>query len=524
MVVKSRLRSSRTGRYKFCVWLPYLLVFLLALTARVIPGARTIDDAYITFRYARNILGGAGFVYNPGQRVLGTTTPLYALSMAVLGLFSGAAAAPFPQLALVYNAILDSFTAILLLLIGMRLGLRWAGWGAALAWAIAPWSVTFAIGGMETSLYVFLLVGAWAAYLHRRFTLTALVASLSFLARPDALALVLPLLLDRLLWDQARRGEKIKAGEVVAFLLPLLFWFTFAWARFDALLPHSIAAKANAYHLEWHAALVRFLQHYATPFMGHTTFGNNYIKIGIVLFPALALIAMLRTFKADPSNWPFLLFPWGYAGAFALANPLVFRWYLTPPLPFYFLLVLAGAETLIDELTGKQGDRRIKWILAALAIICMPFFSLLSNWELHPDHGLRRPAPEMAWYKLELLYTDVALILSPEIQQNGGLLAAGDVGALGYYTEAQILDTVGLMSPQAVTYYPIPDELYREHAYVIPPDLILEMQPEYLVTLEIYIRTGLLNDTRFSRQYLLQQKIETDIYGSDGMLIFRKSK
>jgi len=31
-------------------------IMVLAFVARLIPGARTIDDAYITFRYARNIV------------------------------------------------------------------------------------------------------------------------------------------------------------------------------------------------------------------------------------------------------------------------------------------------------------------------------------------------------------------------------------------------------------------------------------------------------------------------------------
>jgi len=37
-----------------------------------------LDDAYITFRYAQNLAAGLGFVYNAGERVLGTTTPLCA--------------------------------------------------------------------------------------------------------------------------------------------------------------------------------------------------------------------------------------------------------------------------------------------------------------------------------------------------------------------------------------------------------------------------------------------------------------
>ena len=142
--------------------LPALIV-ALALLARFIPGPRTIDDAFITFRYARNILAGQGFVYNPGEAVLGTTTPLYTLLMVGLGALTGGVEAPFPLLALLVNALADAVTCLLLWNLGRRLGFERAGVAAALAWAVAPFSVTFAIGGLETSLYVALLTGALAA-------------------------------------------------------------------------------------------------------------------------------------------------------------------------------------------------------------------------------------------------------------------------------------------------------------------------------------------------------------------------
>ncbi|MDP6777925.1 MAG: hypothetical protein QGI83_14300, partial [Candidatus Latescibacteria bacterium] len=44
-----------------------------------------MDDPYITYRYARNIAEGHGFIYNPGESVLGTTAPLYALILALGG-------------------------------------------------------------------------------------------------------------------------------------------------------------------------------------------------------------------------------------------------------------------------------------------------------------------------------------------------------------------------------------------------------------------------------------------------------
>ncbi len=39
-------------------------------------------DSFITYRYAENVGRGLGFVYSPGERVLGTSTPLLTLILA----------------------------------------------------------------------------------------------------------------------------------------------------------------------------------------------------------------------------------------------------------------------------------------------------------------------------------------------------------------------------------------------------------------------------------------------------------
>ncbi len=92
---------------------------------------------------------------------------------------------------------------------------------------------------------------------------------------------------------------------------------------------------------------------------------------------------------------------------------------------------------------------------------------------------------------------------------------------LGYYTPVRILDTVGLNSPISTQYYPLDADNYVI-SYAVPPDLIIDQQPDYVVILEVYGRQGLLKDPRFQQAYRLRQKIPTDIYGSDGMLIFER--
>jgi hypothetical protein len=558
-------------------FIPYLLV-AVALAARFIPGPRTIDDSYITFRYARNLVSGNGFVFNPGEYVQGTTTPLYTLLMAGLALPLGGAAAPFPVIALGINALADAATCLLLWRICRRLGAEWAGLAAALVWAVAPYSVTFAIGGLETSLYVFLLTAMMAAYLWKKRTLTTLCAALALLTRPDAILLVAPLALDRL-WRAFRKGEKLEWGEALAFLLPCLAWGVFATLYFGSPIPHSVTAKLAVYRLEDNAALIRLIQHYATPFMEYDAIGVVGIGLGLILYPFLYLVGARRAWRSEPRLLAWLVYPWLYFLVFAIPNPLLFRWYLTPPLPAYFLVILLGAEQVLrglfrrrfnrdkgdeedkdgkegkDRKEGKEGKDRKEgkegnplslpsspsfsssssspssllnsllfswrtWVPVVL-LVALPLAGMLNAWTIHPDHGPDRPAPTMAWFKLELLYHQAADYLAPRLTPSSRL-AAGDVGVLGFYTPARILDTVGLNSPESLRYYPL-DKQYYVINYAIPAGLILDQQPDYVVILEVYARLTLLKDPRFIQHYTLLRTLPTDIYGSRGMLIFARN-
>jgi hypothetical protein len=127
----------------------------------------------------------------------------------------------------------------------------------------------------------------------------------------------------------------------------------------------------------------------------------------------------------------------------------------------------------------------------------------------------------MAWFKLELLYRQAAETLAPRLT-SASRLAAGDVGVLGFYTRARILDTVGLNSPEALRYYPL-DKQYYVINYAIPTDLILDERPDYVMILEVYARLTLLQDPRFGQQYTLLNSLPTDIYGSRGLLIFARN-
>jgi Gpi18-like mannosyltransferase len=578
-----------------------LTTVLLALAARFVPGERTIDDAYITFRYARNLLAGEGFVYNPGQHVQGTTTPLYTLLMvAARGVLP---AARLPALALVANALADVGSVIVLARLGQRrLQAPGLGIAAGLLWALSPRSVTFSIGGMETSVYVLLLLLALASYAGGRSRWSALWCALATLTRPDALLLVVPLFA-HMAWervagveDSAEKRPNRSRGfhtarvacefprcavwkprlqtsasaffsrisqvrpttgafvpirgfpwiEIAIYGLTLAPWLLFSTLYFGSPLAHSVVAKSAAYRLEPYSALVRLIQHYATPFSEHETLGTGWVAVGSVLYLFLSLLggwAMVRRRSAPGTGagsaarlglpgrlFPLVVYPWLYFLAFGLYNPLLFRWYLAPILPMYTLCILYGAHRLLSDLAGAarrrvptatDAVRRAVHILASLLIVAAVGMQL-NAWTLHPDHGPGRPAPKMAWFKLELLYQRAALDLmaSQEITAETRI-AAGDIGVIGYVSGARILDTVGLVSPEAVGYYPLPETAYAI-AYAVSADLILDQRPDYAIMLEVYARNTLQRSQAFAEAYEVYRRWPTDIYGSEGLLVYRR--
>ena len=120
---------------------------------------------------------------------------------------------------------------------------------------------------------------------------------------------------------------------------------------------------------------------------------------------------------------------------------------------------------------------------------------------LNPDHGNHSPSPEMAWIKLEELYRSASNDVLAVTTSNS-VVAAGDVGVLGYYTGRTILDTVGLNSPIASSYYPLPREDYVSN-YAIPTQLILDQKPDLVVFLEVYGTKYSSQICRFSHERIV---------------------
>ena len=131
------------------------------------------DDPFITYRYAQNLAGGHGFVYNLEERVLSTTTPFLTVSLALLSNIWS----EIPRLARLISAFSIALGGLFLWDLGQSWKTPLVGWTGLLLYPTFP--LLLSTTGSETPLYLALCLGAFAFYARRRLTYVAVFCAAS---------------------------------------------------------------------------------------------------------------------------------------------------------------------------------------------------------------------------------------------------------------------------------------------------------------------------------------------------------
>lgn len=430
-----------------------------------------IDDAWITYRYAENLANGLGMVYNPGEQVLGTSTPLYTIILAIVHVFG----APVPAASQVIG-----FVAMLGTLVGIFLLTKRAHSEPA---ALLAAGLVVSMGsfnqvvaqGMETPLYVCLIVFAFYFFAADSLYLFALSAALCALTRMDGLGVgIAGFAAYWLVW---RRVPWKAVALYVACLVP---WALFSFFYFGSIFPNALVAKQvhNDYRLTFW--MVDWL--------------SKQPSMPFAIVGAGAMIATPLTRKAGLVLVIWLL---GYVTAYSLARISFYAWYVTPLSAV--LAILAGVGVLTILKTVFQGRAIQGIVLAALIIfLVLPDFRLV-QMRLRGDVGIE---------KADQVRYDAALWLRDNLPRSA-VIASGGIGQIGYFTQNYILDASGLVSPQVISnipwtwprFLPFIIEHYRpEYVFEAFPDV-----PDYMKNDYSIVRTWEVGDSFFQRFYLFRR-------------------
>jgi hypothetical protein len=304
------------------------------------------DDAFISFRYARNLATGHGLVFNPGlEPVEGYTNFLWVLILAGFRFLGPAPESVAPILTLALTVVLWTLVA--------RRSLADAGaaepaWVAFLpcAWLAATRSIAvWSTGGLETRLFEVLVVAGVLRILAEvesgRFRpwVSGLFFALASLTRPDGMLVGGSVLAVAGLWE-LRRGRFVARAWVAraaAFLTPVAAHLLFRLAYYGDWVPNTWHAKVGG-RLWWE--------------MGVTYLGAFAIEYGLVVLAPLVGLGVARCVRRGngivPLAYAAVVLPHALYVAAVGGDHFEYR-PLDLYFPFLFLLAAEGVREAIER-------------------------------------------------------------------------------------------------------------------------------------------------------------------------------
>jgi hypothetical protein len=404
------------------------------LTTRV-----ALEDAFITFRYARNLAEGNGFVYNLGERVLGTTTPLQALLLAAMGRAFGPERIPAIAALLMPAFGLAAGVFAYLALTGFGLPRTGAAAGALLFY-LHPLVIRTSLGGMETPLVLFLMALS-LYFLSRQQTVGATIA----------VALLVFCRIDGLIWgalviavaflSHHRRLEQ-QAVALGALWIP---WVTFATLYFGSPLPNTMLAKGVIRPGREGLLLdpVHFHRLSRWYLSGAGFASDHRLFLAWLALMGLGLYALSRARRRE--LWLLAIFPPLYAVLMYWKRAPMYQWYLLPMMLCCLLLGGLGVGQVVTWVARGRTHRLLRAAVAAAAaaVAVRGLAGMAADLPKQARH--ERLLQENEWG----LRRGVGLWLRHYTPVNASV-AMEAIGYQGYYSQRRVIDMAGLITPRVV--------------------------------------------------------------------------
>ncbi len=392
----------------------------------------TSEDAYISFRYARNLIEGHGLVFNIGERVEGYSNFLW-LMLVALGMSFGVGPETFTTVAGLASSVVTFFCVL-------RLHRRIAGEGAVfpaalLTLALSYTWASFSTSGLETSLLcaclyagLLALTEALSGGISRErgwmFLAGAGVAvALAAMTRADAI-LVLPaalacLFLDKPGWRRVLGRAVAVTAPIAAIGVPYFVWRT---VYYGDLLPNTFYAKSAG--LAYYGQGVTYL----------LEFTRRYFLWLLAPWPLVAAWLAARD-RRRPD--PLLLMMVVFVAIHTLyvvrvGGDFMEGRFFVPFLPCLYLVV---------EWSLRRVFRPPVLRGAALAVLVLT--TAVNHEVIEPGKVRMGITDERSWREVVRLWYREGTVFGERLPP-GTWIATDAVGAFGYASGLPIVDTLGL--------------------------------------------------------------------------------
>ncbi len=401
-----------------------------------------LDDPWIHLQFAKNLHDYGSFSYFKNEvATSGSTAPLYTLLLTV-GFFI-----TDNEMVLSYVLGLAFFLAGAVYV--YRLSERLFSGGIAMAvtatllFVFEPRLQWIALSGMETTLFIVLILASFYYYLSERPIALGVCSGLLLWTRPEAVILFGAIAAD---WFYKRflvreKEEQDTSGRWIVKAAVITVVLGAGYAAFNILLSGTILPNTYAAKLKY----------YSTGTVNYPLEVLKYIsqnaQVVLAPFAAVGVIAVLADIVQRKRNHFLipLLFSTGMFLAYWMKLPYLYQngRYMMPILPFVILLGLSGMVTVLSFLrkAAVRDEHTISQIRTVLSVIFIGAFAYgswqgrvtyqdyckyISDRQVKTAHWLHDHLPEDA------------------------VIGTHDVGAIAFYSQRKIVDMVGLISPEMI--------------------------------------------------------------------------
>jgi arabinofuranosyltransferase len=382
-----------------------LIAITVGIALAIQYGVCTQDDAFISFRYAENLVNGHGLVFNPGERVEGFSNPSWTLLFAIL-------------IGLGFNPVSSSvflgYCSIAFLVYSTtRLSKVVGGTVAIAAWAVVldPSMLLEAVEGLESVFYAGLITLSCAWMLQERqenrshlpSTLLFILASFT---RPEAPIFFIIMHVSASYYDR-RYSRSIET--TIPFISFLLLCAFVRLIYYGDILPNTFYAKVGGLAIER---------------------GISYCHLHIKHHPLMWLgLMFVFTSNTNKREWFVLTFLClGY-----LAYVITIGGDFKPTSRFILPLtgIMAASISMLNE---KLNEFKQDWIWLILAVIVffgrMPLYAKSLQWAENRRMNLIARKVVGDW---------IAIYTPPDT-----VIAMHSVGVIPYYAGRYTIDMWGL--------------------------------------------------------------------------------
>lgn len=418
------------------------------------------DDTYIHIGFVIGFLKGEGFSFT-GNVTYGTTSPLWVMMTALISFLIRD-----PEFSIrLLSGIFSFFSVFMFLKIADTLKFKSSiKFFATLSFCLNPFFLRWAISGMEATAAIFVFLLLIYTY-HRKFHIThpyiyGFILGSSFLLRPEFIVYFMIFILYQFIINTDYRTQTIKS--FISGIMVVGTWLLFALLHFGTIVPNTYRAKAPG-------------GFFAMTYEG--TIRNIKLLLGgnIPEFLVLAIIIITVFIIVNKKDQKFveefvnLLDRFRHTGLIlAVIFFIAFYVYYTVKdvtiisrysLMFVPLIILITAS-LINLLT----EYKTQFLLSLTAIYAV----LVLLIHTHITFTIVKPASDMFVEGFQESYKEIADIVRSDSDNDGKTIALNDVGIVGSYSGARIIDIAGLVDGDRFNYATI-------------KDFVAAKQPDYLV-------------------------------------------